>query len=174
LGEWLNVNNLFGKGVEVGSSNGVNARNIIKKWKGRELVLVDTWGEHIPELYRERTDWTDFNACFNECKKLEEDFKPRILLDRNKSLDAVGAFPDLFFDFVYIDAAHDRFNVTADIVAWWPKVKSGGLFSGHDYYNDTTWPAYCQVKQVVDDWCEFNKLTMHHTPKCGSWWIIKP
>lgn len=174
LGEWLNQRGLVGTGVEVGASNGANAKDIISTWKGEELILVDTWGDHIPEMYRERTDWTDFQACYNECLKLAEEFPNRIHLERQRSLEAAPGYPDNFFDFVYIDAAHDKFSVTADIVAWYPKVKPGCLFAGHDYYNDTVWPAYCEVRGVVDDWIAFNKLTMHYTPECGSWWIIKP
>lgn len=36
-------------------------------------------------------------------------------------------------DFVFIDAAHDFDNVYKDLIAWYGKVKSGGVISGHDY-----------------------------------------
>jgi predicted O-methyltransferase YrrM len=66
-----------------------------------------------------------------------------------KSLSAIAAdkYPDQTFDLVYIDAAHDRENVTKDILAWLPKVKDGGTIAGHDYkYN-----PYIQVYEVVNE-----------------------
>lgn len=37
-------------------------------------------------------------------------------------------------DFVFIDAAHDYESVKADIEAWWPKVKEGGIIAGDDFW----------------------------------------
>lgn len=36
-------------------------------------------------------------------------------------------------DFVFIDACHAEEAVYADIAAWWPVVKPGGVLAGHDY-----------------------------------------
>jgi predicted O-methyltransferase YrrM len=37
------------------------------------------------------------------------------------------------FDVVYIDAGHDYTSVKADIGAWLPKVRKGGIICGDDY-----------------------------------------
>jgi len=37
------------------------------------------------------------------------------------------------FDFVYVDARHDYKGVYEDMVAYWPKLKKGGIMAGHDY-----------------------------------------
>ena len=39
-------------------------------------------------------------------------------------------------DFVYIDARHDYKGAMEDIKAWWPKLKKGGLLSGHDFLGE--------------------------------------
>jgi len=52
------------------------------------------------------------------------------------SIEAAKTFPDNHFDFIYIDAEHDYVNVMLDLNAWWPKVKTGGVFSGHDFWDD--------------------------------------
>lgn len=49
-------------------------------------------------------------------------------------------------DWLFLDASHDEASVRADLSAWLPKMRSGGVISGHDY--DTTWPG---VIAAVDD-----------------------
>jgi hypothetical protein len=44
-------------------------------------------------------------------------------------------FVDEFFDCVFIDAAHVDPYISQDIDMWKPKVKKGGILSGHDYSN---------------------------------------
>jgi Methyltransferase domain len=44
-----------------------------------------------------------------------------------------------------LDANHSYESVKEDIEAWFPKVKKGGLFAGHDYIH------WAGVKKVVDE-----------------------
>jgi predicted O-methyltransferase YrrM len=54
-------------------------------------------------------------------------------------------FEDESVDFIFIDADHAYESVKKDIQAWWPKLKKGGIMSGHDYFNPFG------VKQAVDE-----------------------
>ncbi len=48
-------------------------------------------------------------------------------------MKAAERFRDGVLDAVYIDGDHDEKNVRADVAAWRPKLKPGGLLMGHDY-----------------------------------------
>lgn len=65
--------------------------------------------------------------------------------------DSVAAstfFPDRSIDWVHLDARHDYDSVKADILAWLPKVRSGGWISGDDYHAEH-WPEVVKAVQEV-------------------------
>jgi predicted O-methyltransferase YrrM len=62
------------------------------------------------------------------------------------------------FDMVFIDASHEYEAVCADINAWKPLIKPGGLFCGHD-------AGYGPVENAVNDLLPGNR---HE----GSMWVI--
>ena len=53
------------------------------------------------------------------------------------STSAANAVPGPI-DFVFIDGDHHPDAVLADLKAWFPRVKAGGVIAGHDY--DCHWP----------------------------------
>lgn len=69
-----------------------------------------------------------------------------IIKIKSMSIDAVKLLQHKKFDMVYIDGAHDYDNVKADIIAWQPRIKVGGLLAGHDYLAKGT-----GVKQVLEE-----------------------
>lgn len=74
----------------------------------------------------------------------------RIKIINEPSLQAVEMFDDNSLDLVFIDASHTYENVIADLTAWFPKVRKGGIFCGHDcmeYYNKFTNVQQSQLRQ---------------------------
>jgi predicted O-methyltransferase YrrM len=49
-----------------------------------------------------------------------------------KSVEAAAGFPNDSLDAVFIDGDHSESAASADIEAWLPKVKPGGILAGHD------------------------------------------
>jgi hypothetical protein len=49
------------------------------------------------------------------------------------SVEASRNYADDSLDFVMLDADHTLQSVRDDIAHWWPKVRGGGILSGHDF-----------------------------------------
>lgn len=65
---------------------------------------------------------------------------------KGHSLDVVNTYEDESIDFCFIDGSHEYEDVKADILAYLPKVKKGGILAGHDYD-----PAWQGVMRAVDE-----------------------
>jgi hypothetical protein len=98
-------------------------------------------------------------------------------LVRKTSIEASEDFFDASLDFVYIDGNHMYPKVFEDISVWYPKVRSGGMISGHDYMLRN---SMCQVTEAVNDFVRQNKIAplfifgSHTSERIKSWMWVKP
>lgn len=149
--------------VEIGSWKGRSAAflgvEIFNSGKPIKLYCVDTWkgsSEH-QDMDCIKND-SLFEEFITNTKQLESVITPI----RMPSLEAASQFEDNSIDFVFLDASHEYEDIKADIDAWYPKVKPGGLFAGHDY------PAWAGVVKAVDEFAnEYNKL-IHVSEYCWT------
>lgn len=177
LGQFLldAVSELPGHGVEIGCAFGGFSERILEQWPGT-LHLVDPWLTQDPAIYRERSNReVNFQTWFEEAKRRLAPFGHRAQFHRMFSVEGSKLFADESLDFVYIDGNHSFEAVTEDILHWFPKVRPGGLVSGHDYYNATTEGHWCLVKDAVDKWAAERNIPVRVTASgCSSWYFIKP
>jgi len=75
---------------------------------------------------------------------------------RMTSLEAAAECENNSFDFVYIDASHEYEDVKADIKAWLPKVKKGGIIAGDDYNSRQVSRA---VHEILGNVQQLNRFT---------------
>lgn len=87
------------------------------------------------------------NELKAECYKNLEPVSKVIQMLPIPSLEAAKTFEDNSIDFVYIDGSHEYDDLKADIIAWGPKVKTGGIIAGDDYGVG----RHPDVKRVVDE-----------------------
>jgi len=126
--------------VEIGSYKGKSssfmAVEIANSGKNINFDCVDTWAgspEHQAGGNLEDPDVVN-DKMFDIFKQNMEPVKSYYKAKRMSSLEAATTYLDKSLDFVFIDADHSYEAVRADIIAWWPKVKNGGIISGHDYH----------------------------------------
>jgi len=159
----VEVKKLFGDkpiiGAEIGVNTGANAGDILSYLPNLTMLhLVDAW--------KANEDYQDQglqDQCLAMVKKRFETDK-RCLIMHMPSVEAARFIPDNSLDFVYIDAEHRYFGIRADIDAWLPKVKKGGIIGGHDY----DYPIRPGVKEAVDE-VFGNRVNLHDSQ--NDWWV---
>ena len=171
LAYWLNDNQLVGEGAEIGSAQGQFAAKIMSVWKGKKLYMVDPWNVQTTQEYPEKHNHIDFDHWYSCCQAMAENDN-RIQLMKMMSVEAVSRIRNMSLDWVYIDANHAYGHVLEDLDLWYPKVKVGGLFGGHDFYTNTKDGNWCEVDSAVERWTRERNITFTVTP-CTSWWSIK-
>lgn len=128
-------------GCWLGSSTSCMVVEIINSKKNIKFNCIDTWLgsiEHQNDPYV--IEGTLYRKFIENMKPVEGYYTPI----RKASTEAAKLYADNSLDFVLIDGAHDYENVKADITAWLPKVKVGGILAGDDY----PWP---DVNRVVNE-----------------------
>ena len=175
-------------GIEIGVRKGGNLRQLShnKQFAKGKLVGMDCWQEVV-----ERPTFNDQNfpqnALDNQYESVKKMFVgyPWVEVVRDFSVKGSQRFEDGYFDFIYIDAAHDYQSVKEDVEAWWPKLKEGGIFSGHDYFPDRrVWRnEEVGVYKAVNEFAASQGTEVHHTTKteleggpnkaCNSFFIVK-
>lgn len=175
-------------GIEIGVRTGSNLKNLEKNSKFKEGMLfgVDCWTEDPtkPEINDVGFTQSMLDQQFIECV-VNFSLTPFVKIIRNFSYEASLTFPDNYFDFIYIDAAHDYESMVLDLNAWWPKLKPGGILSGHDYIDyDVVWRGKkCEVYRATNEFAEQNNVIVDYVEKnledpnpfsrCPSFFIIK-
>jgi predicted O-methyltransferase YrrM len=124
-----------GKVVEIGSWKGRSTVAICEALKQKAEInfyAVDTF-EGDPEIWKDgHKEEIKDNAVYQEFQENTADYK-FLKTIRTTSSEASQQFADESLDWVFIDADHSYDSVCKDVRLWFPKLKYGGLISGHDY-----------------------------------------
>lgn len=77
---------------------------------------------------------TDVDIVKLPCiSSIEEQFPERYAFIQKDSIEASKLFEDKSLDLVYLDGDHSFDYVYDELRAWWPKIRNGGILSGHDF-----------------------------------------
>lgn len=155
-------------GVAYGRSLAYLARRAIDAGSHALILGVDPW----PEIWGNWDDRPELLARYggNARAAFEGEMAAHAVEERERvgvwqmtSLEAaevMRATMGPFVSFVFIDGCHDEASVTADIAAWLPLVRPGGVIAGHDH--TPAWPGVERaVRAAFGDAYEVRK---------SSWW----
>ncbi len=176
IGVLLKSLNLDGFGAEIGVLWGVNAENILQNSNLKNLFLVDLWEKQERESYIDGANGLDLEGALNNSEDRLKRFLGRYSNLKMSSDEAANLFKPETFDFIYLDANHHNPQFERDLINWFPLVKKGGIFGGHDYYNVDLDHFKCEVKETIDKFAKENNLILHitnHEDEPDSWWIQK-
>lgn len=137
--------------AEIGVFAGECSVQFLRSPKVASLLCVDPWAGGYDETGRDVAAGADMEAArFAFCERVWSTGQQRkCAVLRGTSFQAASGVAGRSFDLVYIDADHSVAAVRADIRAWQPLVKPGGLLAGHDY-NPEAWPGVVRaVKQEL-------------------------
>ncbi len=158
---------LHGTAVEVGVAEGKYAKEFLPLWHG-DYVMVDRWC-HV-DGYDDVMNGPDLEheVRFQQAMDVAAPYGDRVQVLRMDSVEASKRFADKSLAFVYLDGDHSFDGVRRDLFAWIPKVKSGGIIAGHDYYDKPPFAVRSALCSVVNGPCGIT-----HDPS-PSWWCHVP
>lgn len=119
----------FREGAEIGVEEGRYSQRLCELIPELHLRSIDAWQAYSG--YREHVTQEKLDGFQVEARRRLAPYRCDVV--QANSLTAAGHIPDRSLDFVYIDANHSYEHVVADIAAWAPKVRSGGVLAGHDF-----------------------------------------
>ena len=117
--------------AEVGVFKGYFSKQILEICEPKELHLIDIWTGKYYSVDENgiREDIPNMIVEYRKLVRMYRDDK-RVFIHRGKT-EKLNDFPDNYFDFIYIDAAHNYINVINDLRI--SNLKSKKYISGHDY-----------------------------------------
>lgn len=163
------------RGAEIGVWQGGNSVCLLKSFPYLFLYMVDRYKALTPKESKAHArlavkSQRDFHMAMMQAEDSTKFAEGRRKILVMTSERAASAVKDRYLDFVFIDANHDYESVYQDIRLWAPKVKQGGIISGHDYDGRGDRSGQFGVKKAVDEFFGEDNVT-----KAGGlvWWVKK-
>ncbi len=134
--------------AEIGVASGSTSELVLKNCKNLvRYLMVDKWKraegsrrtqEQVDAGRQEAMDRTEFAKHIREIYWMS-------------SVKAASLLPNNYFDLIFIDAHHVYESVIEDCRAWWPKLKDGGIFCGHDIDGPKDKTGVWGVRKAVEE-----------------------
>lgn len=141
----------FVVGAEVGVWAGQFSKRLCDANPRLRLLCVDPW-QASPDYVDPKCEPRKLERAYLDAKQRLARYPCTLI--RKPSITAAAEVPDRSLDFVYIDGNHGRDHIAADLRAWAPKVRKGGVVAGHDYELTEPRSPWIQVREAVDEFVE--------------------
>jgi hypothetical protein len=133
VGAWKGKSSAY-LAVEIANSNKQIQFDCVDTWEG-DISISSSYSEPLLEIK---------DGLYNHFLQNIEPVKKYINPIRMTSKKASTTYQDGSLNCVFIDGDHNYDSILLDIKSWLPKIKQGGLLSGHDY-------AHPPIQQVLEE-----------------------
>lgn len=173
----LRLLRLQGIGVEVGVAEGAYSELLLRDSPLSKLYSIDPWKPFDRQLYNDRYNLSEqaHEALYRATAARLGKFGPRSQILRMTSQEAAPLFQPETLDVVYIDANHAYEACRRDLELWWPTLRPGGVFAGHDYLNGELPQGTFGVRRAVDEFVAAHgqRLLLTAERAWPTWYVIK-
>lgn len=151
---------------EIGVCHGFTAEYLLKNVPSiKTYYAVDHYPTFVDwdgtRVTQERQD-----EIKKRCSERLSPFSNKINLIYSDSTSFSKMLSDDILDFVFIDGDHSYETTLNDIITYWPKVKTGGIFAGHDI-------NLISVSKAVEEFFRNKPNTKIINVENNAWYIIK-
>lgn len=155
-------------GIEIGVDEGATSWYFLTHHPTLRLYGIDP--------YQAYQDWYPggylSDSSVNRAKRIMEQrlapYTSRWTHYRMTSDQAVEKFADESCDFIFIDGLHEYDQVLKDCKNYYPKIKKGGVFAGHDY------GVIEGVRRAVNEFAvSVGRNELAHFQDSDAWFWIK-
>jgi hypothetical protein len=161
----------FSSGAEIGVKKGQYSEVLCRENKGLKHICVDPWVPYF-SIGGTYMNLAEVGSNYRDCQNRLKEYNVHYI--KNSSEKAVSEVPENSLDFVYIDGDHTYNAANHDVKHWSKRVRTGGIVSGHDYYQSRLGKTTTKVAMVVDSYAEKMGVELFITnDRLSSWFFVK-
>jgi predicted O-methyltransferase YrrM len=151
-------------GLEIGVASGWTMNHFLQNLSNLQLTGIDPYVGYMDGNIKIAQEMLD--AQYLAAQVNISDFAPRGKILRGYSQDFVNSFEDKSLDYIFIDGDHSYEGALRDCELFFPKIKSNGIFAGHDW-------SFDGVRKAVNEFKDKNGSPNIRMVKEDVWYWIK-
>jgi len=151
-------------GLEIGVASGWTMNHFLQNLPNLQLTGIDPYIGYMDGNIKIAQEMLD--AQYLAAQDNISDFAPRGKILRGYSQDFVNSFEDKSLDYIFIDGDHSYEGALRDCELFFPKIKSNGIFAGHDW-------SFDGVRKAVNEFKDKNGSPNIRMIKEDVWYWIK-
>jgi predicted O-methyltransferase YrrM len=151
-------------GLEIGVASGWTMNHFLQNLSNLQLTGIDPYVGYMDGNIKIAQEMLD--AQYLAAQDNISDFAPRGKILRGYSQDFVNSFEDKSLDYIFIDGDHSYEGALRDCELFFPKIKSNGIFAGHDW-------SFDGVRKAVNEFKDKNGSPNIRLVAADVWYWIK-
>ena len=151
-------------GLEIGVASGWTMNHFLQNLPNLQLTGIDPYIGYMDGNIKIAQEMLD--AQYLAAQDNISDFAPRGKILRGYSQDFVNSFEDKSLDYIFIDGDHSYEGALSDCELFFPKIKNGGIFAGHDW-------SFDGVQKAVNEFKDKNGSPNIRIVAADVWYWIK-